>query len=347
MLTLDILRDVEIQVKNDPKTNNKSLVFVVSETNPWYALPVLGNDLLFGLYGGFKVGYKNFRGRREKLGLRVRLGRLKIYNIEWSNPWFAGPLHLFSNIHLQHEEYDYLYSDYSPDFHYHNGEAAFTLGFRPIREIALGIRASYERIEVNDFSVSFSGNGVDKIQSVQPYIELNTRDWEFYPRRGWYAKVLLRKYFHSVVTFKKTEVDIRRYQPITGNRILALRLTSVLLRGNVPVYKRTHLGGSGSLRGYTRGQFAGENKIAGSIEWRMPVGFQPSPENLVNVGLAAVFFVDTGTTWWTGERWPPKRFHSSAGAGFHLLLHEVVLSCMYGHTGRGYGFLHVSTQIEF
>ncbi len=347
LLNLDIIRDAEVQVKQNNISGGKTLVYIVSESNPWYIMPSLGNDNLYGLYAGFKAGYKNLRGRREKLEFETRFGRLQKYRLAYSNPWFGGPLHLFTTLELKRELYLYIFGDYWPVFRIYSNELAFTLGFRPVRKIAIGITASHERIAVNHTPASFSGTGTDKMPSCEPFIEIDTRDWQLYPQRGWYAKASYQKYLDSAISFARTSFDVRRTQSLPGNKILVLRVWSILSRGSIPVYKRAHLGGSKNLRGYYTGKFAGDNVLAGSAEWRLPIGFQPGPQNSVNIGTVLVFFVDTGTTWWQGEHWESKRFHSSVGVGFHFLLQEMVFSIMYGNTGKNLGFLHLASQLHF
>ena len=344
---LNIIRTAEAQVKRGKNPRERIILFVVSESFPWKLEPIFGNDSIFGIYGGFVLGYKNFRGLRENLTAEVRLGNRRRYAFQWSNPWYAGSLHLFSAINVWREEYKYLYKDYSPDFQEYNSGINFTLGSQLSAKLAVGSRFMYERVDVDDKSVSLSGSGVDELSAIEAFFELNTRNWELYPRNGWYIQGSARRFYVVDTHFDKAKLDIRRYQPLFSHNIIAVRLQMMLSRRELPVYKREHLGGGGTLRGYPRGEFGGDNTVAGSIEWRVPIGFRPNPANKINVGLAAVIFYDVGTAWWRQTRVINQRFHSSVGFGFHFILQEMVFSGLYGYAGRGFGFLHIASNIEF
>ena len=344
---LNIIRTAEAQVKRGRNSQDRIILFVVSESSPWHLEPVFGNDSIFGLYGGFVIGYKNFRGLREKMVVEARLGNRSRYAFQWSNPWFAGQLHLFSAMNLWREEYKYLYKDYSPEFQEYNSGISFTLGSHLSAKLAVGSRFMYERVDVGDKSVSLSGSGVDELSVIEAFFELNTRDWELYPRNGWYIRGSAQRFYVVDTHFDKGKLDIRRYQPFIFDNILAIRLQMMLSRRELPVYKREHLGGRGTLRGYPRGEFGGDNTVAGSFEWRVPLGFRPDPSNKINVGLAAVVFYDVGTAWWRQTRVINQRFHSSVGFGFHFILQDLVFSGLYGYAGRGFGFLHIASHIEF
>ncbi|MHB1456730.1 MAG: BamA/TamA family outer membrane protein, partial [Armatimonadota bacterium] len=95
--------------------------------------------------------------------------------------------------------------------------------------------------------------------------------------------------------FSKYSTDIRLYLSKGGPRkelnekrkVLALRLMSGNLSGNVPFFEQYFLGGAESLRGYKEDRFWGKSMLLASAELRIPVA----------QSLIGVIFADAGDAW--------------------------------------------------
>ena len=127
----------------------------------------------------------------------------------------------------------------------------------------------------------------------------------FDPKRGW-ALYVTNAYsgvfFDEAANYFKSVIDLRRYQPLRDEFMLALRarigyMVPLGTDEETPVQERFLLGGSNSIRGYGRNTIGvandldvtvgGNSMMEGSLEFRYPI--------FRSFGGAA--FVDFGNTW--------------------------------------------------
>jgi len=104
-------------------------------------------------------------------------------------------------------------------------------------------------------------------------------------------------------TYARYTVNLRRYFPAGGKKILAGRLILGTSSGAVPLPELFWLGGPDSLRGYDRDSFYGRSMASSSTELRIPIG----------TGLQAVGFVDVGYASGSAQVYP------SLGAGLRVV----------------------------
>jgi outer membrane protein assembly factor BamA len=108
--------------------------------------------------------------------------------------------------------------------------------------------------------------------------------------------------FDSKYHYMKLEVDLRKYFPLTGNKVLATKIRwggmqPIMGDPETPVEDRFMLGGALSLRGWGRNQISpvnengdlvgGNSMIEGSAELRFPI------YDILSGG----FFLDSGNVW--------------------------------------------------
>ena len=222
------------------------------------------------------------------------------------------------------------------------------LGRQIGRFLHLGIAGGIERIRISDPEISLTSTGSDDLYQWELFSEFDTRDWPFYPGKGLFWRWALDRYMLPLdKSLDFMSADFRTYLPIGRQQILAFQMAGHISEGFTPVYKRTHLGGSRTLRGYATGESAGENTVYSSLEFRFPWLYERNPSAGLHFGINGVLFVDAGTAWWNSE---PFRFESvrgSAGFGVHFIWDQWVIRMEYGQHGRGWGFISTGTDVKF
>ncbi len=157
-------------------------------------------------------------------------------------------------------------------------------------------------------------------------IHTDTRDEEWLPTRGLYAKAevsYLPNMLDNDSAFFKFRTEVRTYfTPQTiQSMTIALRAIGEKLWGNHPFFESAFLGGNESLRGFERQRFAGDASIFGSIEIRTRIAQIPF---IVPLWTGISAFAETGRVFLDGEQ--SSRWHNVIGGGvwFSLIKPEYV-----------------------
>ncbi len=348
LLRQDFLKRIEFQIKPGSTPNRCLLLLIIQEKGTWSVSPILSNNDLFGWYTGVKMTKHNLWGRLNRIDATLQVGGLRKFSLSWSNPWFAGKLHLFARLDLYHTAFRYLYGDYLPHFDEKEYGALLTLGKGIGRKLKLGIRTGMEHIWVEDDAVTPSGTPTDNIPILESFVTFDSRDWPLYPRTGLYLHSWTRWFgLFQTDRFHRTGLDIRFYAPIYHENILTVQTSVQISRRNVPIYKRIHLGGGRTIRGYSTGSLAGENSILTSLEYRFPIFYERNPLAGINVGYAGVLFIDGAVTWFQHQPLKFNMLRGSVGLGIHVIWDHWVLRVEYGNHGEGWGFINLGTGIKF
>jgi outer membrane protein insertion porin family len=151
----------------------------------------------------------------------------------------------------------------------------------------------------------------------------DTRDRKFYPGSGWWGSLSLdqaSKQFGGDADYKKAILDIRRYQTLIGNVVLAARAKGGWIDDEAPFYEKFYLGGPNSLRGYADRSLNplgyASRLVQGSVELRFPVTQKNYPSHLVT----GVVFYDIGQAWSEPDDFDRKNFKSGVGYGLRFKL---------------------------
>ncbi len=151
----------------------------------------------------------------------------------------------------------------------------------------------------------------------------DSRNNRSYPTSGWWGSLSLNQVSRQLgayTDYKKVILDIRRYQGIMNEWVLALRLKGGWIDEAAPFYEKFYLGGPNSLRGYadrSLNPFGYASRLfQGSVEFRFPVTRKRFPRQI----LSGVFFYDFGQAWNPPAVLQAKEIHTSVGFGFRLRL---------------------------
>jgi hypothetical protein len=147
------------------------------------------------------------------------------------------------------------------------------------------------------------------------YIQTDTRNDEWLPTRGLYAKAeisYLPKILDNDNKFFKFRSEVRTYytpqtSPFTT---IALRATGEKIWGNHPFFESAFIGGNESLRGFERQRFAGDASLFGGVELRTRLAQIPF---LVPLWIGFSAFAETGRVFLESEQ--STLWHNAIGGG--------------------------------
>jgi hypothetical protein len=111
--------------------------------------------------------------------------------------------------------------------------------------------------------------------SLGPAVEYDSRDDSFYPTTGTYAKANLNFYtsaFGSDLNFRQFSASWNRYWPYSPGTVVAARVSTCVVGGNVPFNDLCMYGRNNDLRGYSTGQYRDKSMLAAQAEMRWTLG---------------------------------------------------------------------------
>ncbi len=176
------------------------------------------------------------------------------------------------------------------------------------RKHSVFVAYTYEKSKLTVTSDTVSdGNKVswNYLSGVTMGYQFKTTNSIFDPKKGWVLYLtngLSGLFFDKAANYYKISVDLRRYQPMRKEFILALRgkvgyMVPMKPDDTTPVQERFLLGGGNSIRGYGRNTIGirneqgvtigGNSMMEGSLELRYPI----------YNSFRGVVFADVGNTW--------------------------------------------------
>jgi outer membrane protein insertion porin family len=183
-------------------------------------------------------------------------------------------------------------------------------------------------------------------------LNVDTRNQVFYPSTGWWGSLSLNQSspeLGGMSKYKKIVLDIRRYQPLYNNWVLAMRLKGAGIDEDAPFYEKFYLGGPNSLRGYADRSLNplgyASRLVQGSVEFRFPMTNRNFPRQF----LTGIFFYDVGQAWNPSAKFDAESLYSSIGFGCRILLPIVGLFRLdFAYPRTNYEFkMHISLGHTF
>ncbi|HEY3382379.1 MAG TPA: hypothetical protein VGK32_11465 [Vicinamibacterales bacterium] len=110
----------------------------------------------------------------------------------------------------------------------------------------------------------------------------------------------------SLLSRQTVDADLRYYQRLATNGVLALRFRGFKSWGDYPDY--TYFGGNSDMRGYDYLEFIGHNALYANAELRFPIIEAMLTPVGVMGGVRGTFFFDIGGGWYNGT---PFKFATS------------------------------------
>lgn len=143
----------------------------------------------------------------------------------------------------------------------------------------------------------------------------DTRESTWYPRSSSFHQIRAMLYDGAIGSdydYFSLTVDLRKYAPVFGNHVLALRALGQGMSGDPPFDLLPQLGGDVLLRGYFQGRFRDKDLLAMQAEYRAPVWWK----------LGAAAFVSAGQVAPELSGLRLDAFHPAAGFGLRFLIQE-------------------------
>jgi outer membrane protein assembly factor BamA len=348
LLRLDFLKRIEFQVRPGSSLDRLMLMVVVQEKDIISVSPIFEIKEVYGWFAGTRIKVRNFLGRRNLLELLLHVGDYQQYGFSWCHPRFGGCLSLFAGLELNYQQFRYGFKDYHNTFTEKDTRIKGILGKTWHRKTRTGLSGGNERIWVEDPAVTFSSSHSDHLWFIGPFFEFDSRDWPFYPGKGVYLKTWFNYYrFSKAQLFQQTGMDFRCFLSMFRKNIVAFQSYLSLSIGDIPIYKRVHLGGGSTLRGYSTGALCGENSFLGSFEYRFPLVYEGNPLAGLHAGYSGFFFVDVAGAWFQEQPINMDLIRASAGVGVYFIWDHWVFRAEYGYNGRSWGFANVGTGVKF
>ncbi len=316
----------DIRVSYVPQDSAIVVTVVITEksTLHGYLLTNRGYEDLLSV--GFKIKQHNLRGRSEKLYLSALFRGNTVLETGWENPWLGGPLHFGIGIMAFYHEYKYVYNDLGGLY---NGAKIEKAGgsinlFRKLGgDQELSISGGFETVKSPVEGITANAGGTDSYIAASLTFKRDSRQSEAFPWDSDFIKARLTAVGPGDDDLKIIEgfVDARKYISLFSRHVTAFQVLYCAQDGNnIPAYRRKHIGGSRSLRGYGFGTFHGINSLVGTAEYRIPVNFSKAePVEDLLLGISLHLFGEAGTAWERGEAVTRDIFYGSYGMGASLL----------------------------
>jgi len=163
-------------------------------------------------------------------------------------------------------------------------------------------------------SITGSGGGVTSGLGVVGVYD--TRDFQFYPSKGWYVEAMLNQnhdFLGSDFRYLRFRVNASKYFGFKWKHTLALNAYADVLNGDPPFHQLGFLGGPKRLRGLYEGRFRDLNALLLQAEYRLPLIWRFKGALFGSVGSVAPKLSDYLES-------PVLRY--TYGAGIRFLLNE-------------------------
>jgi outer membrane protein insertion porin family len=355
---LGIFSDVSASVEPGPEPSTVVETYTVVETQTGQVNFGATYSKTGGLSGYVGLTQTNFRGRAEKLQIRVQFGAESAYNITYANPSLNASR---ASLGLGLYDTDSLRAATLGGTQYQYRESRrggfLTLG-KPTGRSSSGsvtFRADNVESRPDDNVVPPVLITSYDVRSMAFAAQRDTRDALMDPTRGTYRRASLEIAGFGGVSYLQGQLDTRGYRPVaritpeplmptTAKRrpvLLATRLMIGATSDATPFPDQFFLGGALMLRGYEEEEFVGNRVLYTSTELRVPVSST----------LEVVGFVDAGDAWGgpygTAYADPDFTLHASLGAGIRLRTPVGPFRLEYAVNSNGGSQLHFGIGVTF
>jgi outer membrane protein assembly factor BamA len=308
-----------IRVALSPRDSLLILTVVVTEKPTFNGRPLIRRGYQNKVSFGLEIWERNFRGLSEELTGSFLLRGNTLFNASWHNPWIGTGPRVGLGIDLFYKDYVYVYDELGPVFtdapiERFGGEMSLSRSFGANARLSIG--GGFESAKITRQG-NFPKPDWETFATVSASFLYDSRHTRIYPWNGIYLRTTAREIGqgNENVTSHEGIVDLRLFKSIFGRAVLAGHGRLHYRDGDkIPIYRRDHIGGSMTLRGYDYGSFHGYRSIVTGVEGRLPVNFSIDlPVEKVLLGMAFHLFADAATAW--EDELSIDNFHGTFGAG--------------------------------
>ena len=344
---LGIFSAIEIE----PIREGDGVVLVIDVEETFPHLPIVSLEVSDENGVSVGPGFKslNLAGRDISLSASARFGGSTNFEATVENPWFAGD-HLSYRIEFFHRDR----RNEMDDFDETATELDLRLGSYLGENGRIGGRLHFLSLGSDSPGITLSPDNRDNIAALGFFAGYDSRDFWTNPHRGWWNEIEVSKSGNLLggdVDFWTFNFDVRRFQPLADQHILALFTLTTLQTGEVgetiPLHQDFHLGGSNSIRGWGLDSTKGKNQFINTIEYRYE-WVPPRARKVFGfnfyLGVQLALFGDFGVAW--NDRAQKNRWLDGYGLGIRFLVPFVDMirvDFAFGEPGEGVGS-HIGIQ---
>jgi outer membrane protein assembly factor BamA len=164
-------------------------------------------------------------------------------------------------------------------------------------------------------TIKFTGKKPYQISGAGMSLSYDTRNKAFWPTKGFYINTIFTGYdktLGSSYNFSKWTLDIRIFQKLFFDHILAAQFYNYSTFGETPMKNLPRFGGTDNMRGFYQGRLRDKNMTSLIVEYRAPVWWRFS---LVAFGGVGNVYSDKNPLW-------KNDFKYSFGGGVRLSMLE-------------------------
>jgi len=349
-----------------PRLEDEGVVYriTVGETAPVIPTLLPGYSEENGWYIGPMVSTPNWFGRAVLASVYAQWGGITKYSFSANNPWISvahRQLSLSGGTTYQKREDKIRESQEITSIA--GSRATFYPGRNRIFNVGLGFQ--YLGTKSDKPGVTLSPSNRDDLLQCEMLFRANSVEDPLDPRRGWVGGIQERRtggFLGGDGDSWRTQIDLTRYQPLSARSTLAIGGVLADQTGTVgkdiPVYLQYSLGGSNSIRGYSRTDLGkvlyGKNQFLGTVEYSYRI---MSPRQIqlfglsflsFRVGMNVVGFVDHGVAWTDRDELSMDRSRTGYGVGLHLMVPGIDrIRLDLGFSQDGDVVLHLGTRAKF
>ncbi len=324
----------------------------------WYIFPYPIIDFVHHdpkkLVYGLGVTHQNLAGLNQRLFVEGVLGYDRMAKTIYRNPRFLGSPDLSFQGQLAYFDQHPLSRDSSVEYQQRTALFGLSVGkrFGFYRTVTAGIGVEMWDVPSDVVKRTASATGRDRFLSAYVQYVYDLRNVQEYTTDGAFISAIVSKdgFGESEVDLTRFGVDVRHYDPIVGELVLASRAFGRWTNGGViPTYRHVFFGYEERLRGSFTKVREGERQVGGSLELRLPLlspryyesRYVPIPQFAVlRYGLYLGVFVDAGSVWYRTQSFRSAPWAGGAGVGLHFIL-------PYGLTARTEWAVDRSGEGEF
>jgi len=177
-------------------------------------------------------------------------------------------------------------------------------------------------------SAMINGRGGGLTSGLGFVVSYDSRNNIFYPESGGFyelSSTFFSREIGSDFGYTKTIIDLRRFQKISGNQILAFQMFYNFITGSSPFYDVPPLGGENIMRGYFTGRYRDRHYFATQIEYRIRVWWR----------FGLVGFIGMGDVANSPTKFEMTKFKFSYGLGIRFRIDEIELIDLRADIGFG------------
>lgn len=352
-------------------------VFELSDRN--FNTWIRNGDLTRLSYGLF-LQQENFRGRLEKLHVKIKFGYQQEAMLLYEKPYLNSRKTIGAGIQIslnrQREtgyitNRDKLVFYRAEDYLLHSADIAAFIRYRPDIHFSNTLQIRYNILRASDSLLLLNNEYTPKGNKNPEFLELSYllkadyRDQRAYPLKGWYAEVLVAKsgiLSSDACNFVSAKLVLRGYHQIDRNWHLAGSFTCRLMTDeNLPYYLSQALGYRRDyVRGYEYYVIEGNNFWLGKVNLKYAL-LKPAVKklkwpstdrfNTIPYALYIGAYLDAGKVW-PDEFYSNNRLQEEMLKGFGLGLdfvtyYDKVVRAEFSVNGQGESgfFLHFMAAI--